>query len=269
MGKIRVYEKSKLDLDFDATVLTVTDATASDSGQDYVDYVRDRTNFTGWGTTGSNDAALTQMLIDTADAYELNTIALIEHNFKAYTLQYWDGANFVNFSTPINETVNVQTTNFHVFNNQRANLFKLIVQGTHIVDADKLIRQIIFTRLIGEFEAQPEISRMQFNNDRKSLRLVSGKRHISQRANSLNVRLRFPPNKSVNDANLVKNIFDSFEGRLFSFVGGDHTGIANPVSGFNKRDIFLMIPTNDLDTAFKDGFFNSGQEYDIDLAEAR
>lgn len=269
MANIKVYEKNKLDLDFSAVTLSVTDNVADDSGDDFVDQLRDRSNFTGWGTTGSTDAALTRIDIDTIDSYEIDTIILVNMNFKAYTLQYWNGSAFVDFSTPINETNNEASTKMHTFANPDAHIFRLTIQGVMIVDADKLMSQLIFTRLIGEFSDQPEITKMEFDTNRKATRLVSGKRHVSQKANSLNVTMQFPPNKTQNDIDLIKDIFESFEGRLISFIGVDDVNLPVVVQGFQNKDLFLMTPTNNLDTAWEQGFFDFGQVNRIDLVEAR
>jgi len=95
------FRKNRIDLDVDGITITVTDATATDKGDNFVDFVRNRKNSSGWATTGSNDAANTEFLIVSTDEYSLTDIFLFNHNFKAYTIQYWNGSSFVDFSTPI------------------------------------------------------------------------------------------------------------------------------------------------------------------------
>ena len=58
---IIIWERNKIDLTNPNVVITVTDATADNDGQDFVDLMRNRRNDSGWATTQSNDAANTQL----------------------------------------------------------------------------------------------------------------------------------------------------------------------------------------------------------------
>jgi len=268
MGKIKTYEKNKLDQDNEAASITITDGVADDTGQAIVDLVRDRSNTTGHSTTGSDDTANTQYDIDLIDPFSVNRIILVDHNFDSYTFQYWDGAAFVDFSTAISEVGNAATTNFHSFNAVTPTLFRLIVQGTIVANADKRIAQIIITKDVGTFVAEPDLSRVIFDTDKKTTRLISGKRHISRKANSLMVRAVFPANKLQADIDLIKDLYTSFEGRLISLVGADDSGVGLTVDAFRDKDIFLMTPADDYNTAFMDGRFAHGQKNTINLVEA-
>lgn len=269
MANIMIFEKNKLDLDFTGASISVTDSVASNTGAAFVSQLRDRSNFTGWGTTGSSDAANTQLDIDLKDAYELTYAILVNHNFKAYTLQYWNGSSFVDFPTAINVSGNTDTTTIHTFTSVNARLLRLIISETMVADADKLMSQLIFTRRVNQLTGQPEVRPMSFDSDRKALKLVSGRHHISEKQKAIRVRLSFPPFKNQNDMNAVKDLYESFEGRLLSFVGGDDSGIPITVPGFRKQDFFLLKPTNDFDVSWRDGRFAHGQVTTIDMVEAR
>ena len=84
---IMIFEKNKIDIDLDTYVtITVTDSVASDNGQTVVDYLRNRNNYSGWGTAGSTDAANTQLDVVFPET-EITDLLLVEHNLKAYTIK--------------------------------------------------------------------------------------------------------------------------------------------------------------------------------------
>jgi len=79
---VEFFEKNKIDLDNSDASITITDGTATDTGGDFVDQVRNRNNYSGWATTGSNDAANTQIDIDTTDQVTVDTLFLLQNNFS-------------------------------------------------------------------------------------------------------------------------------------------------------------------------------------------
>jgi hypothetical protein len=268
MSNITLYEKNKMDQDNPNVLLDVIDATATNDGTDFLFKLKDRSNDTGWATTGSNDAALTQIDIDLGDPYNINRIMLLNHNLKAYTLKYWNGAAYVDFSTPIAETVYAQDASFHSFDLVSARLFRFIVQGTQIANADKTLSQLIFTRQVGVFTAQPNVSRAESNKNRIVERTVSGRRMVSLREGGFMVTVKFMPNKTQNDIDLIMDLYESNEGRLISLVGGDDSSVPIDIFGFQKKDMFLLIPSDDLDSAFFNGRFSHGNATQMTLVES-
>lgn len=101
-----IFEKNKIDLDAPGVVITATDSVATDPGTDFVDLLRNRRNENGWGTGGSSDAGNSTLEIVLQDEVAVTDILLVNMNFKAYTLQYWNGSAYVDFSTPINVSNN-------------------------------------------------------------------------------------------------------------------------------------------------------------------
>jgi len=110
------FDKNVIDLDLGTQVaITITDSVATDTGSTVVDYMRDRKNSDGWATTGSTDAANTQIDVNIGDLSEIDSILLVNHNWKAYTIQYKSGVSYVDFSTAISETTNTSSVKFHQF----------------------------------------------------------------------------------------------------------------------------------------------------------
>src|SRR4051812_33469430 len=103
--QICVFKKNLIDLSNTNGVLTVTDATATNNGQTFVDFIRNRNNSSAWLTTGSNDAANTQIDVDLGETRDITDIILVKHNWKAYTIKYsTDGVSYSDFTSAIAPT---------------------------------------------------------------------------------------------------------------------------------------------------------------------
>ncbi len=266
---IRVFEKNKIDLDFESVIMSVIDATALDDGANTLNFLRNRNNFSGFGTTGSDDAANTQIDVDMGDTIAIDRILLVNHNFKAYTIQYFDGFSFVDFSTPISETVNTETDTYHEFDSVDAQLIRLIITGTLIADDDKLISQFIITKSTGEFVNQLNVSEITFDKSRESIQTLSKKFRVVTNIGSYGTRLRKNNVVSSNDLDLQETIFDSIEGLLI-WINSDDTAQFAPTgvrSGYRAKDIFLMLPMNEYSPAYANGRWCEGVAIDIRLVE--
>lgn len=264
-----IFRKNLIDLDYTNVVITATDGVATDPGTAFVDLVRNRRNDSGYGTGGSSDAGLTTLEIDMGTEQEVTDILLVNHNFKAYTVQYWNGSSYVDFSTPISETTNAATTTHHNFTLVNTTKVKLIVQGTMTANQDKLISQIIVTQRIGQFTGQPMIKKPRQEKGRKVRRMLSGRSNLTKTIGTFSCQLSFPPSKTVNDYDIIETMFDSFNGFLVWLCGGDESLFYTDVQGFRLKDIYLMNCSNDLETEWVDGHFAHGQKLDITLVESR
>jgi len=272
MSNIRIYEKSIIDLDNVNPTFTVTDAVADDTGQSIINSIRDRSNSTAWLTTSSTDAANTKLVIDLLDALPVSKIIMILHNFFAYTFKYHDGSSFVDFVPAINETANLSETQYHSFEEVTASQFELIItqcflEGASVVDADKILRQLIFTREIDQFADQPDINKLRQNKNRRSKRMVSGKINVTKRAGAVEATLQFKPTKNKTTIKLLDTIFGSDDGILWSFIGADETG-HDDIQGFRLEDLYLMAATNEFDTQYFEGYFNRGHDFKLELIES-
>lgn len=270
---IRVYEKNKIDLSFGTKVtITITDGVATNDGSNYVNFTRDRTNYTGFATTGSTDAANTQFDIDMGDPFNIDTLGLIRNNFASITWQYYNGVSYVDFTPPIAESGlsqpnNAEQTLIYNVGQVSTQQLRLIIQGCYPADADKVLRQIIVTRKIGEFQTQPEVRPFEKEEFKSVKNMISGRKHISRRQGGFRCRVSFPGFKTQSDLDLIENIFNSTEGRLFNFAGAALIDGTFKVPGFRPQDFYLMAPTNDLNTSYAQGRFANGITPTLDLVE--
>lgn len=262
------FEKNKIDIDLaDTITITVTDAVATDSGQTYTDFLRNRNNVSGWATTGSTDAANTNIVFDFIELVEIDSILLILHNFKAYTLQYWDGAAYQNFSTPIAQTVNTADTTYHTFTAVETTKVKLIITGAMVVNDDKYLRQAIFTKRYGQFATGMRIQKPEHSQARRKIDLLSGKAKITRNLGGFSVKISKDNVISTADLTLVETLFQVGP-HLVWLCGNDESSQFRTIrKGFRLEDIYLMDLKNEYVPEPDKGFYRHGTNIMLDLVE--
>ncbi|MFA5114376.1 MAG: hypothetical protein WC529_08850 [Candidatus Margulisiibacteriota bacterium] len=105
--------------------------------------VYDRNAATVWTSVGSNDATTETIEVVWAAARTISAISLLTHNFKQFTVQYWNGSAYVDFSTPINETVNAEANNLFTFTAVSTLKVKISAVTTIVANAQKYIGEFL------------------------------------------------------------------------------------------------------------------------------
>lgn len=265
--QIKWYKKNFADIDNDNTTITITDATATDNGQAYVDFMRNRKNTSGWRTTGSNDAANSQIDVDLGDSYDVDRILIVGHNLKAFTVQYWDGASFADFSTAVNETTNTKTTNEFSFTSVSTDQIRIVITGTQTVDADKVIKQLIITESLGQFEGWPQIRKPRSSKNKRTTKLLSGKSLVTRQVGFFSCQLSVNNWLSANDVSILESIYFSLDGVLMWINAGDDDQFARNHIGYRSEDIYLVSPTDEYTPEFFDYYYRTGIKVTMKLEE--
>jgi len=269
-GQITFFNKSLIDIDQGNITITVTDAVATNNGTDFVNYMRNRKNDSGWITTGSTDAANTTLDVDFTDEIDFTDILLVSHNLGAYTIQYWDGSAYQDFSTAITETTNTETTNHYNFTSVESSKLKIIITGAQTVDADKVIRQLIVTRRIGDgqLEGWPIIKKPTLSTNRKSNKMLSGKISQVESIESFSCQLTVAVWSSDDDMDIVEGIYFKHQGVLLWLCGGDESQFKNERINYRKEDIYLVRPVNEYSNEYYKGVYSNGQKITLELQES-
>ncbi len=268
--QILFFRKSLIDSDNGDIDITVTDAVATNTGQDYVNYMRNRKNDSSWITTGSTDAANTTLEVDFVDTISISDILIVSHNLKAYTIQYWSGIAWVDFSTVISETTNTESTNHYNFTSVASSKIKIIITGTQVVDADKYIKQLIVTRRIGsgQLEGWPVIKKPVISTNKKSSKMLSGSINLVESVNSFSVTLSVSNWNIDADMDIIEDIYFRHQGVLLWPCGGDATQFATERIGYRKEDIYLVRPVSEYTPELHKGIYSTGVKTELKLAEA-
>ena len=182
-GQVIFFQKNIIDIDNDEVTMTVTDTVASNNGQDFINFVRNRRNDSAWMTTESDDTANTEIVMDWISGRDVSEIVLIKHNWKAFTIKYWNGSSYVDFSTPIAETNNTESTSRFSFDLIEITRIQIIIQSTQVANADKELFQLIVTQylLTGQLNGWPMIKNPTHSTNKKIVRMLSGKASIADR----------------------------------------------------------------------------------------
>lgn len=264
---IKFFRKNIIDLSNDLVTITITDSVATDTGEDFAYLMRNRNNNSGWATTGSTDAAGTTMVVDFGEERSFNCIHLIGTNLKSFTLKYWNGSAWTDFSTAINETTNTLSTNFYNFTTVAGSQLQLVISGTQVADADKYIKQFLVTEIIGTFSVQPEL-KPQWDKDRKTTKFLSGKNFVAKSVGGFNLGIRMKSASLDADFAIIESLFNSYEGFLVWPCGNDVSQFTDGVrEGYRLEDIFLMDLSNEYSPEYIDSRWANGLPIDLKLVE--
>lgn len=264
---IKWFEKNLLDIDFNNITITITDTTASNNGQSFVDFMRNRNNDSLWVTTGSNDAANTQIDINMTDTVAFDRILLVNNNFKAYTIQYHNGSTYVDFSTAINETTNTKTTIEHQFTEVNASLIRIIITGTFVADDDKFLAQLLVCKSIGQLQGYPQIKKPTYSLNKKAIKLLSGKSFILRQRGAFFCDLEVQNYNVDADLAILESIYFKNGGVLMWVNSGDSTQFKREHIGYRPEDIFLVQPSNEWTPEFYQSLYQTGIVFKMRVVE--
>jgi hypothetical protein len=260
-GQIIFFEKSKCDISNPNVVTTAS------QGDDYADYILNRNNDIKWVTTGSVDADNTTIEVDMVDENPISDILLVNHNFKSFKVEYWNGSAWTTFSTPIDQTTNTASTNRFSFTEVSTTKLKLTVRGTQTANEDKYLGQFIATRLIGQLSTWPTIKKPVHSRNKQSSPMLSGKEFIAENVGGFSVDLAIKILSDATDLAVIEELFDSNEGFLVWLCGGDESQFTTARKGYRLQDVYLMKCKNDYTPELYKGLYKSGYKIDLNLEE--
>lgn len=259
--QISFYYKNRGDITNPDVIYTAS------QGQDYVNYAFNRSNYTGWQTTGSADSDNTTFEVDFVDSRDLTDIMLMGHNFDSYNLQYWNGSIYTNFSPSISESGYSGDNSHHEFTEISTTKVKLTITGTQIADSDKILRQFILTKKIGQLTGWPQILKPQISRNRKKKKMLSGKVNLIENVGGVGFNLRVKNWNIDADLSLIETLYNSNQGFLVWISGGDESQFSSVRELYRYEDIYLMKCANEHSPEWASGIYVNGQKITIKLVE--
>lgn len=254
-------DKNKLDISESEVVITAS------QGNDFTDFMRNRNNTSAWVTSGSVDADNTNIVVDFVNGVDLSLIALCKMNFKSYTIQYWNGSTYVDFSTAINVTLNTQESRSHEFTSVNTTKIRLIITGTMTANEDKFLYQFIATNLIGRLNGSPIIKNPTVSREKLKVKLMSGKTAIKEQVGFFATKLQIKVTSDSDDLDIIEQLYLTNQGFLVWLCGGDESQFSSRRIGYRKEDFFLMKCSDEYTVEWYRGLYMSGQVVDMDLVE--
>lgn len=257
--QVRFFRKNKCDYSLSPTV-------SASEGTTYAARVCNRSNLQSWFTTGSVDANNTTLTVDMGDLRAVDSILLAKHNFKAFTVKYWNGSAYVAFSTPIAETNNTAASNFYSFTSVNTTKVQITITGTMVANADKYLYQLLLLETVGQLTAWPVII-PSFDKNKQITKMLSGKQYVVDNIGGYSAELDVKIWSSSADLTILEAIYDAVDGVTYWPCGGSESQFSSRRVGWRMEDIFLVRPTDIFKPEFYKGLYTSGLTIKLKLAE--
>lgn len=262
MGKqIAFFKKNKADFADTAVLMTASE------GNLYAPFVQRRSNNIGWMTTGSVDASNTTLTCDFSNLQTLTDIILVNHNFKSFTVKYWDGSTYQDFSPAVNETTNVDSTSRFSFATIDTTKIQVRITGTQIANSEKRLTQLIATELIGQLAAWALIKKPTHNRNKRDSTMLSGKHFIGENVGGFSVDLSVSYLTFDTDLTLMETLYGSGNGFLVWLCGGDEAQFRTKRIGYRLQDLYLMKCKNDYIPEWYASVYTTGVNITVQLVE--
>ena len=262
MKQIGFFRKNWVDYEKKITVV-------ASEGNDAAPNILDRSNRTAWGTADSVDANNTTITIDAGDVGLIDSILLLKHNFKSFTVQYWDevGLAWADFSPAINPTTCAVASSFFQVAQVMTSKFQIIIYGTQTANVDKNLCQFIATSKIGFLNQWPAVKKPTISRNLVVVKMLTGKSQILPTVGSYSASVEAPNWVSAADMMVIEDLYGGSEGFLFWPCGGDELQFPSIRQGYRMEDIYLMRCNNAFNPEWDKGLPNNGMKFSIDLVE--
>lgn len=265
-GQILFLRKNHIDLNRPNPVITITDAAASNTGQDSVIFLRNRNNISGWLTTGSEDATPTVILVELFDFLNVDFIELIKHNFKSYLIEWRDLAEA--WHTFEDVSANILSTNISQKDVPvNTNAIRITITSTQLVDADKEMRQLIITEKKYKFDGWPVIKKPVHSQNKTKNTMMSGKLRVVTKRGAYSNTLEIKLSGSQNDLDMHEKIYNQAEGLLLLISGGKESQFRTSRKGYRDEDIVLVQPVDEYSAPYEKGVYSNGIKIKMKLHE--
>jgi len=252
-------------------------ATAS-SNDAAAKYILSTNRYTEWTSIGSDDMTEEEIIIDLDSLRNINRLFLTEFNFKNFSVMYWDGAAYQNFTnvvgvngqtfTGINVTNWAYDAAYFEFDSVSTIRIRIRCQTTQIADAQKFLCSVLATEEIGTFKGFPRVDPKTDNNEIKT-KTLGGKALVSKGFQTVIIKVNFKTHPFQEDNDLLEYLFNSVDPYLIYPCGGrtgeNYFKISQKI--WKLSDVFNVQATGDLDSDFEKGVYLLGVNKNITFEE--
>lgn len=251
-GGIKFFNKSQC--------LLVDGATCEASSGDVVqDFCIDSNPITFWNSVDSDDT-ISETLEIVFEEADITRLFLLDHNFKEYTIQWWNGSSYQNFTNVvgldgalvgnISETTYSQDTSYYEFTEVTTRKILITVVKTQTVNDEKYLNQVIVTSELGTLTGYPDISKLKHSRSTVTMPMLSGKDIVIKGYASVSFSLVFKnyPASYTTDLDLIFTLFDKADPFLIWLCGGRYgtTYFKYTIRGFRLKDVYQCQVEGDL-----------------------
>jgi hypothetical protein len=262
---IKIFQPNFIDMLNNNVTITVTDAVAENTGASIIDYLRNRSINNAWITTGSTDAANTQLDVDMGDEKSVDSILIINHNLKSYAISYWNGSAYVSAYTISNDA---KSTSFIQLDpTVSTSKIRIVIAGTQTANEDKYISRLIISEEFGTFSGWPKIVNPTHGTNKSKTTLLSGLVNIVESTGAFKCELNLDYFDNAADLALVEAIYSARKGLNFWLCGGDELQFKTKLKGYRLSDVYLMRPDDDYQPEWNKGIYTTSIKQKMSLVE--
>ena len=261
VAQIAFFKKNFADISQPNVVASASQAS------DAAIYALNRNLFSAWMTTDSVDADNTTFDVDFVDERDVSEIILKKHNFKAYTVKYWDGATYQAFTPAISETTNTETTTWHRVTQQTTTKIRITITGTMVANADKYLYGFNATQLIGQLTGWPQIQDPTHSKNPSIDTMLSGKKRVIENIGGFSCNLSVKSWSISADLAIVERLYNSVESFMVWLCGGNEDQFVTQRIGYRLEDLYLVKCTNSYMPKYPEGIYRNGLDLNIKLEE--
>lgn len=244
-------------------------------------FALDLNEFTKWESVGSDDTTTETMEIDLGSTEKtVNRIALRNINAKEFTIKYWNGLTFVDFTSAvgidgalgggiISETAFSDETAYYEFTSVSTLKIKINIVKTQTADEEKEIGFVMISSELGTLGGFPQVLPISDDRGARVISAISGKSNIQKTFGVRSVGLGFRQHPTVADTTLMGTLHD----RDLSFIvwpcGGRRgsTFFTTTIRGFRLQDLMNMEMINPLSVVYGQSIYTNGVNFTTSFRE--
>lgn len=268
-GGIKFLYKNYADIDNASCLVSVTTNSAHRNN------LRDRKTYTRWTSSGSNDATTETITIDFGASYAIDRLLLVKNNFKAFTVQYWNGSAWTDFASvvtkegtqaTVTETTNTKTTNYYEFTEVTTDQIKVTITTTQTANAEKYVGEVIATKEVGTLTGYP-VQTLGFEKNQIKKETLGGRPKFSILDESFSTTFDFTNYPTAADHTIIQTLWDGNEEFLIYPCGGNAAQFRFSRKGSRLEDVFLVWFDSAFEPNFTSNVYTLGLNYQIKLVE--
>ena len=268
-GGIKFFERNTA-LFVDGTVATATSNTASANN------ILTNRQLVYWESIASDDTTTETIEITFNKTVTIDRVLLNRINFKQFTVKYDSASVWTDFTNVsgldgdlvggIAETTFSDEVAYYEVDSISTTGLQIAVLKSQVVDAEKIIYNLITTAELGTLEGYPKAN-VQFTRGARQAVVLSGLSVIQKAYEVNNISLSFSHHPYQSDITLVETLFDETNSFLVWLCGGirgtDY--FRYNIRGYALRDIYNMQVSTGMSPNYPNGIYINAPDNNISL----
>ena len=233
----------------------------------------DKLSYTYWTSVGSNDSTVETLTLTFGSA-TLTRLLLLDHNWKQFTVQYWNGSSFVDFTSVvgldgalgggISESGFADDSAYYEFDAITTTIIKITVTKTQTVNAQKYIATIIATTELATLQGYPTVDPVTYMRNARTMQMLSGRVKIVKQPEVFQATISFknyPVLTYGADVDAIRTLVTRETPFHMWLCGGRRgsTYFSYPIKGWGLKDCPRVQIDSDFASTWSSNIYKNGQ----------